>query len=313
MIQLVVKRAAWALVVLFLVVTGVFLLANAVGDPAAANLGPRASAEQLRVYRRAHGLDRPLHERYVRYLGALARGDLGRSLRDDQPVAAVIRQRLPRTALLGSLALFFELCIGLGFGIFAAVRRNTWVDTGVMSAAFVGVCLPSFVTGPFFLREVAFRLGWFPVGGYGRDALDHLYHAVLPALTLAILGAATYARMMRSEMIEMLRADFVRTARAKGASPLAVVLRHAARNALLPIVTMLGLSLPLIVTGAIITEKIYDWPGIGRLAIESIDALDVPMILGIVLLASTTVQLGNFLADLAVAALDPRIRAGSSR
>lgn len=313
MTRLIVKRAAWAVLVLFIVVTGVFLLANAVGDPAAANLGPRASAAQLRVYRHAHGLDRPLPERYGKYMLGLLRGDLGTSLRDDQPVVDVLLQRLPRTALLGSMALFFELCIGLGFGVFAAVKRNTWVDTAVMSAAFVGVCLPSFVTGPFFLREIAFRLGWFPVGGYGRDALDHVYHAVLPALTLALIGAATYARVMRSEMIEMLRADFVRTARAKGASAIAVVVRHAARNALLPIVTMLGLSLPLIVTGAIITEKIYDWPGVGRLAIESIDALDLPMILGIVLLASTTVQVGNFLADIAVAALDPRVRADAKR
>lgn len=311
MMRFAAKRAAWALVVLVVVVTGVFLLANAVGDPAAANLGPRANRVQLQAYRRAHGLDRPLPERYAKYVLGLAHGDLGTSLRDEQPVGQVLLQRLPRTALLGGMALAFELCLGLGFGIVAAMRRNTWVDTAVMSTAFLGVCLPSFVVGPFFLREVAFRLGWFPVGGYGRDALDHVYHATLPALTLAILGSATYARVMRSEMIEVLRADFVRTARAKGASETAVVLRHAARNALLPIVTMLGLSLPMLVTGAIITESIYGWPGVGRLAIESIAALDVPMILGIVLLASMTVQLGNFLADLAVAALDPRIRTGA--
>jgi peptide/nickel transport system permease protein len=311
MIRLIAKRAAWALLVLYLVVTSVFLLANAVGDPAAANLGPRANRAQLLAYRHAHGLDRPLAEQYGKYMLALAHGDLGASLRDGQPVVEVLRQRVPRTALLGSMALAFELVIGVSLGIFAAVRRNTWLDTAVMSAAFVGVCLPSFVTGPLFLREVAFRLGWFPVGGYGLDALDHVYHALLPAFTLAILGSATYARVMRGEMIEVLRADFVRTARAKGASASAVVLRHAARNALLPIVTMMGLSLPLIVTGAIITEGIYDWPGVGRLAIESIAALDVPMILGIVLLASGTVQLGNFLADIAVAALDPRIRAGA--
>ena len=311
MIELLIKRAAWAVLVLFVVVSSVFFLANYIGDPASAILGAQATPAQRAQYRRVHGLDRPVSEQYVKYLIGVAHGDLGKSLKDDQPVVEVLLQRLPRTALLGSMALFFELCIGLGFGIFAAVRRNTWVDTTVMSAAFVGVCLPSFVTGPFFLREIAFRLGWFPVGGYGRDALDHVYHAILPALTLAIIGAATYARVMRSEMIEMLRADFVRTARAKGATATAVVLRHAARNALLPIVTMLGLSLPLIVTGAIITEKIYDWPGVGRLAIESIDALDLPMILGIVLLASMTVQVGNFLADISVAALDPRIRANA--
>jgi peptide/nickel transport system permease protein len=311
MIRFVLRRTAWALAVLFVVLTLVFLLVNAVGDPAAANLGPRASAEQLRAYRRQHGLDRPLHERYGAYLLGLSRGDLGESLRDGQPVTRVLAQRLPRTMLLGGLTLVLELLLGLGFGIAAAMRRDSWVDTVIMSTAFVGVCLPSFVTGPLFLRELAFRWGLFPVGGYGIDPLDHLYHALLPAFTLAILGAATYARVMRSEMLETLRADYVRTARAKGAGTVRTVLMHAARNALLPIVTMMGLSLPLVVTGAIITEQIYAWPGIGRLAVESIYSLDVPMILGIVLLSSATVQLGNLLADLAVAALDPRVRDGA--
>jgi peptide/nickel transport system permease protein len=310
MMRFVLRRTAWAVAALFVVLTVVFVLVNAVGDPAAANLGPRASAEQLRAYRQQHGLDRPLLERYGAYLAGLARGDLGTSLRDGEPVARVIGQRLPRTLLLGSLTLLFELLLGLSLGVAAAVRRNSWVDTAIMSTAFVGVCLPSFVTGPLFLRELAFRWGLFPVGGYGVDPLDHLYHALLPAFTLAILGAATYARVVRSEMLETLRADYVRTARAKGSGALRTVLVHAARNALLPIVTMMGLSLPLVVTGAIITEQIYAWPGVGRLAIESIYSLDVPMVLGIVLLSSATVQVGNLLADLGVAALDARVRDG---
>ena len=176
-----------------------------------------------------------------------------------------------------------------------------------MAVAFLGVSAPTFLTGLVFLQVFAFRLGWFPVGGYGVDLVDHVRHALLPALTLAIVGAATYARITRSEMIDTLRQDYVRTARAKGLAPIHVV-RHAFRNALLPIVTLLGLSMPLLVSGAVITETIYGWPGVGRLAVESIAGGDVPIILGVVLVASVSVQLGNLGADLVVARLDPRIR-----
>jgi peptide/nickel transport system permease protein len=182
-----------------------------------------------------------------------------------------------------------------------------------MSIAFVGLSLPTFVTGPIFLSRLAFRLGWFPVGGYGFDLWSHVYHAVLPAFVLAIVGAATYARLMRSEMIETLGEDYVRTAMAKGLSRPRVVLAHAARNALLPIVTVLGLSLPLIVSGAIVTEHIFAWPGMGALAVESIHKLDAPTIIGVVVVTSLAVQAGNLLADIAVAALDPRVRLGGDR
>ena len=177
-----------------------------------------------------------------------------------------------------------------------------------MALALLGISLPTFVTGLWFLSYFAFQLGWFPVGGYGVSFADHLHHGVLPALTLAVVGAATYARVMRGEMIEALRSDYVRTARAKGLAELRVVLLHAGRNALLPIVTMVGVSLRILVSGAIITEAIFGWPGMGRLAVEAISGLDLPVVMGIVFVACTTVQLGNVLADLAVAALDPRVR-----
>jgi peptide/nickel transport system permease protein len=223
-------------------------------------------------------------------------------------VTRVILTRLPRTILLGAMALLFELLIGLFIGIVAAARRNTWFDTGIMAVAFLGISAPTFLTGLLFLYFFAFRLGWFPVGGYGVTAWDHVYSAMLPAFTLAIIGAATYARIMRSEMVEVLRSDYIRTAKAKGVGPLAVVLKHGARNALLPIVTMMGLSLAILVSGAIITESIYAWPGVGRLAIEAINSFDAPMIMGVVLMVSLTVQLGNFLADIALGLLDPRVR-----
>jgi peptide/nickel transport system permease protein len=299
---------AWSVFVLWVVVTLVFILTNAIGDPASATLGPRAGAAQLEAFRKKHGLDRPLVERYGTFLGGLVRGDLGKSFRDEVPVTEVIATRLPRTLLLGAMVLFFELLIGLTIGIFAAVKRNTWFDTTVMGTAFAGISAPSFVTGLLFLNYIAFRLGWFPVGGYGVTFFDHIKHAALPAFTLAIIGAATYARIMRSEMVETLRMDYVRTARAKGVGPTSTVLRHAARNALLPIVTLLGLNLAVLVSGAIITEQIYGWPGMGRLAVEAIFSLDVPIVIGVVVVFCVTVQIGNLLADLAVAALDPRIR-----
>lgn len=306
--RMVVKRLLWGVFVTWAVVTIVFLLVNAIGDPATATLGARAHPAQIAAFNREFHLDRPLPARYASYLVGIVHGDLGVSFRDKQPVGTVIATRLPRTALLGVIAMFFELLIGLTIGVLAAVKRNTWFDSGAMGASFFGISAPTYVTGLLFLEYVAFRLGWFPVGGYGVSFPDHVYHALLPAFTLAIFGAATYARLTRSEMIDTLRTDYVRTARAKGVSESRAVLGHAMRNALLPIVTLLGLDLSILVSGAIITESIYAWPGMGRLAIESIYALDMPLIMGVVIVACVTVQVGNLLADLAVAALDPRVR-----
>lgn len=308
MIRFVLRRTGWALFVLWVVMSGVFFLVHVVGDPAVATLGERARPEQIADFRRAHGLDRPLGERYVGYVGDVLSGDLGRSFVDERPVTELILTRLPRTALLGAVAIGFELLFGLTIGIAAAVRKNSWFDTGVMAIAYVGISAPTFVTGLLALNYLAFRAGLFPVGGYGVGLLDHVYHALLPGLILAVVGAATYARVMRGEMIEALRSDYVRTARAKGLGPLRVIIAHGARNAMLPVVTLMGVSLRILVSGAIITEAIFAWPGMGKLAVESITGLDLPVVMGIVLIACAAVQLGNVLADIAVAALDPRIR-----
>jgi peptide/nickel transport system permease protein len=308
MLSFIARRLAWAILVLWLVMSGVFLLVHVIGDPARAALGEKAGPAQLDAFRRKHGLDRPLGERYGTYLVSLATLDLGTSFQDEEPVLELIGRRLPRTMLLGAMALVFELLLGLGIGIATAVKRNTWFDTGMMALAIVGISMPTFVTGLWFLSYFAFRLGLFPVGGYGVDFVDHLWHGFLPALTLAVVGAATYARVMRGEMIEALRSDYVRTARAKGAEPWRVLFLHAGKNALLPIVTMVGISLRMLVSGAIITEAIFGWPGMGRLAVEAISGLDLPVVMGIVFVACTTVQLGNVLADITVAALDPRVR-----
>ena len=311
MMRHIAKRVLVGIVIVFAAVSSMFFVANTVGDPAIASLGPNASAEAREAWKHERGYDRPLHERYGRFLVGVATLDLGTSDRDRQPVFDVIMHRLPRTLLLSGMALSFEIAFGLLVGIFAALRRGTLLDTGVMGLAFLGISVPSFVSGPIFLLVFAFRLGWFPVGGYGLGFWDHVQHGLLPAFTMAIIGAATYARIMRSEMIETMQSDYIRTARAKGLHPFQVVMGHGVRNALLPIVTLIGLSFPLLVSGAIITEQIFNWPGMGRLALESIDSLDIPMIMGVVLFAAIFVQVGNLLADIAVAMLDPRVRLGS--
>jgi peptide/nickel transport system permease protein len=327
MASFIVKRASWAGFVVLAVITIVFMLVSQIGDPCAARLGANARPEQIEACHVQYGFDQPALAQYAGYLGlttcvrrsspnydggegycGVLQGDLGESMRMEQDVVDVVLTRLPRSLLLGGMAMGFEVLIGVFIGIIAATRRNTLFDTGMMATAFVGISAPTFLSGLLFLNFFAFRLGWFPVGGYGVTTWDHVYSAILPAFTLAIIGAATYARIMRSEMVETLRADYVRTAKAKGLGPVAVVLRHGARNALLPIVTLMGLQLAILVSGAIITESIFAWPGVGRLAIESIHNLDAPIIMGVVIMVSFTVQLGNFLADVAVGILDPRVR-----
>ncbi len=330
MIRFIAQRAVWGLLVVLSVVTLVFFLIFVAGDPAVTVLGPQARAEQIADFKAKKGLDQPVVEQFLAYLGVMPcirrdslkyrredgsrgfcgilQGDLGESYSHHESVSDVIAHRLPRTLLLASMALGFELVIGLTAGIIAALRRNRWSDTAIMVATFVGISLPTYVTGPIALLVFAFLLGWFPFGGYGLDPLDHVYHALLPALILAIAGAATYARVMRGELIETMRHDYVRTAIAKGMPRTQVVVKHVIRNALLPVVTLIGLSLPFLVGGAIITEKIFAWPGLGLLTIEAIESLDAPVIMAVVLMFGVAVQAGNLLADIAVAALDPRIR-----
>jgi peptide/nickel transport system permease protein len=328
-IEYIVKRLLWGLFVVFAVLTIVFFVINGIGDPARSTLGPNAGPQQIAAFKRRHGFDEPILAQYGSWLGVipcvregapefehgercgLLQGNLQESLQHQDSVTATIGYRLPRTLLLGTMALLFELLLGLFVGVMASLRKGSWFDTGFMSIAFLGISLPSYVTGPIFLLTLAGTWGLFPVGGYGVGFWDHVYHGLLPAFTLAILGAAQYARVMRNEMIETMRMDFIRTAHAKGVPERKVVLRHGLRNALLPIVTMIGLSMPTLVSGAIISEVVFAWPGMGSLAIQSITGLDVFTVMGVVLIFAVMVQIGNLLADIAVAQLDPRVRLGA--
>lgn len=308
--RFVVRRLGWMLLVLWIVGTLTFFGTLGFGNPARMIGGPHASARELAEIARHYHLDRPKLEQYGRYLGSLVRGDLGQSYRYHRPVAALLAERLPRTLLLGALALAMELALGVAAGTYAATRRGTRRAEAVMGLTFVGISAPTFLTGKFALFVFAWILGWFPLGGYGTTALDHLRHAVLPAMVLGTLGTAYQARIVRNELVEVLGSDHVRAARARGLGPIAVVLRHGLRNALVPVVTSLGMSLGSLFTGAIVTEAVFAWPGLGRLAYESITGNDLPMVMGTVLLACLGIQLGSLFADLATAALDPRIGEG---
>ncbi|RMF34566.1 MAG: ABC transporter permease [Alphaproteobacteria bacterium] len=272
-------------------------------DPVRMIAGRSASPETVESIRQQLGLDQPLPVQYARYLGNLVQGDLGRSYVQKAEVTELIASRLPATLQLMLAAILFELLIGLPAGFFSATRRNRPSDKIVMLVSFAGVSAPQFVVGLLLIYLFAHKLGLFPLGGYGT-----LWHVVLPALTLGITIAGWYSRMSRSSMIEVLRQDYIRTARAKGMSEWRVVLVHGARNAILPIVAMIGIDIGLYMQGVVVVEAVFGWPGIGQLAWQAIQRLDIPIIMGVTLVAATGIVIGNLLADLATSLIDPRVR-----
>jgi peptide/nickel transport system permease protein len=215
----------------------------------------------------------------------------------------LIASRLPASLLLMAGAIACELALGLTLGIMAALRRGRPADQVLMVLSFIGVSAPQFVVGILLLYVFAVKLGWFPIGGYGTPA-----HLVLPALTLGLLGAGWYARMMRSAMLDVLRQDYMRTARAKGLSRLQVVLGHALPNALLPIIAMIGIDIGLFMSGIVVVESVFGWPGIGQLAWQAIQRIDIPIIMGVTLVSAVAIVLGNLVADLVAPLIDPRVK-----
>jgi peptide/nickel transport system permease protein len=280
-----------------------FLLFIVPADPARQIAGRSASAEQVEEVRHQIGLDRPFHEQYLRYLGKLARGDLGRSYMQRTDVATLIASRLPATLLLMLGAICFELAIGLSMGLLAAVWRGSRVDQALMVISFIGVSAPQFVVGLLLLYVFGVYLDWLPISGYGRFS-----NLILPSLTLGILGAGWYSRVMRSSMVDVLRQDFIRTAKAKGIRPAMVVLVHALPNAILPIVALIGSDIGYFMSQTVVVESVFGWPGIGQLAWQAIQRVDIPIIMGVTLVAAIAIVLGNLLADLVTPLIDPRIR-----
>jgi peptide/nickel transport system permease protein len=272
-------------------------------DPVRQIAGRSATPETVENIRRQLGLDQPFIVQYWRYLSGLLQGDLGRSYLQRSEVSTLIAARLPASLLLMVGAIGCELLLGLTMGIVAAVRRDSVADQTMMIASFVGVSAPQFVVGLLLLYFFSVRLGWFPIGGYGTWK-----HMVLPSVALGILGAGWYSRMMRSSMIDVLRQDYVRTARAKGLARGTILFRHALPNAVLPIIAMIGIDIGLFMSGIVVIESVFGWPGIGQLAWQAIQRIDIPIIMGVTLVSACAIVIGNLLADLVTPFIDPRIR-----
>lgn len=298
------RRLVQAVLILFGVSLVTFVLLYLLpADPVRQIAGRSATPEVVANIRAQLGLDRPFHVQYLRYLGALLEGDLGRSYQQKTEVATLIMSRLPASLLLMAGAIACELALGLTMGVAAALRRGRLTDHTLMLTSFVGVSAPQFVVGMLLLYIFAVQLGWFPIGGYGTFA-----HLVLPSLTLGFLGAGWYSRMMRSSMLDVLRQDYMRTARAKGLSSWRVVLAHALPNAFLPIIAMIGIDIGLFMSGIVVVESVFGWPGIGQLTWQAIQRVDIPIIMGVTLVSAIAIVLGNLLADLIAPFIDPRIK-----
>jgi ABC-type dipeptide/oligopeptide/nickel transport system permease component len=299
-----VRRILLTIPVLLGVATLVFSLIHIIpGDPVQSMLGDGASPESVNELRARLGLDRPLYAQYISFLNAAAHGNLGTSLRTSEPVTTAIVDRLPATFELAAAAMLVAIVIAIPLGVIAAVGAGTFVDHIATTLALVGISMPNFWLGPLLAIVFAVELGWLPVSGRGTFA-----QLVLPAVTLGAPLAAVLARMTRASVIDELRELYVMAARARGVSRARAVLKHAFRNSLIPIVTVLGLQLGAVLTGAVITETIFAWPGVGRLLIQSIGFRDYPLVQGCILLIALTYVSMNLLTDLAYGLLDPRIR-----
>jgi len=304
MIRLVLSRSGSAFLVVFSVCTLVFLLIHLVpGDPIEAMLGESGRPADRQALRASMGLDRPLAEQYLHYLGGLARLDLGQSFQFQRPVVDLLAERIPATLELAGTALLLALAVAVPLGVLAACNQGGVFDSGAMGLSLLGISVPNFWLGPLLILVFSLWLGWTPVSG--RDGPVSL---ILPAVTLGSGLAAVLARMVRGSLLEVLGEDYVRTARAKGLSEAAVIRRHALRNAWLPVLTLIGMQLGGLLGGAVITETVFAWPGIGSLLVEAIQNRDYPVVQACVLLVSLTYVLVNTLTDLVYAWVDPRIR-----
>jgi peptide/nickel transport system permease protein len=304
MLAFVVRRVALTLPVVWIVVTLVFGLIHLVpGDPIAQMLGEGSSVTEVARLRHELGLDLPIVEQYRNYLVGLYHGNLGISFRDQQPVIDSIRARYPATIELAVAALAFSLLFSIPAGVISAIRKGRFADRAFGLVSLLGVSLPNFALGPLLILLFSIGLGLLPVSG--RDGISHL---ILPAVTLGMGIAAMTMRMVRSSMLEEIHQDYVRTARAKGLRERTVLFKHALRNGLLPVITILGLQTGALLAGAFVTETIFSWPGLGRLTIQAINARDYPLVQGCILTITLTYILVNLLTDVMYSVIDPRIR-----
>jgi len=304
MIRFLLLRLGRALLTITLVVTFAFVVLRLSGDPAMLILNVDAPAEAITAFRRAWGLDQPLWVQYLAYVGNILQGDLGQSMRDGRPAAALVWERVPATLALTVPALLIKVCVGIPAGVQAALRRGSLTDRLVMAAAVAGFTVPSFVLGLVLVLVFAVKLGWLPSGGQ-----DSAWSAVLPVVTLGVGGAAVLARFTRSAMLEVLGQPYIRTALAKGVPWRQVVRGHALPNAAIPTVTIVGFMVGSLIAGAVVVESVFSWPGVGRLLVVAVSNRDLAVVQCILLLVAATMVLANLAVDLAYGLLDPRLRA----
>jgi len=273
---------------------------------------PSVTPEALRQLRIGYGLDRPLPVQYLFWLKSMLEGAWGYSIRTGRPVTQEIIERLPATLLLGGTALALSLAIALPVGVLTAALRRSGVDRVLTFLSFAGISIPVFWLALMLQLLLSIKLGWLPAAGYetigASGVRDRLAHLVMPALVLSLATIASWSRFLRSSLIDVLEQDYIRTAFAKGHGFTGVILRHALRNALIPVITVISLDLASVISGAVITETVFAWPGIGRLFVESMDGRDYPVLMGLMMLGSVALILANLVADLVYSAIDPRIR-----
>ncbi len=308
----IVRRLAGMMVVMLIVAAVVFVIARVVpGDPAAVMLGASATPEDIAALRTRLGLDEPLLTQFLLYLGQIARFDLGDSIFLNRPVIQALAERSELTGLLTLMSVGIAVLIGVPVGILSAAKRGRWVDQTALGLAMLAASVPSFWIGLTLIKYLAVDLTWFPVAGYGApDASfgERLRHLVLPAIALGIPNSALILRFTRTSMLDVLGDDYVRTARAKGLPPLVVVLKHALRNAMIPILTVIGLTAAVMIAGAIVTETVFGLPGVGNLIVSAVLRRDYPVIQGALLVVSAIYVLINLTVDLLYAVVDPRVR-----
>ena len=303
MLQFTLRRFIRGLLTLWVVVTLVFFGLRLSGDPVFLMLGDEASPEAITALRSQLGLDEPLPVQYLRYFQTVAQGDFGNSLRERRPVTEIVAERLPATAELAAAAIMISIVFGIPMGIFAALRRNTAIDRGLMAVAFFGQSAPGFFIGIMLILIFSMQLQILPSSGRGT-----WQHLLMPAIALSTYGVASLARLTRSATLEVLSKDYVRTARAKGLKESAVQMRHVLRNAAIPVITVLGLQVGLAISGSIVIETVFAWPGMGRLIIGAVSNRDYPVIQMAVLLIAVSVVTINFIIDILYGVIDPRIR-----
>ena len=312
MLGYIARRLIAVIPVMLVVAVTVFLLLRlTTGDPAAIIAGDNATSQDVTAIRTKLGLDRPVYQQFVIWITNVVRGDFGESFFFKKPVAELITGRLQPTLSLATCTLILAVSIAVPLGVLAAWRRGTWIDRGVMGLSVMGFSVPTFVIGYVFIYVVAIQLGWLPVQGYQRleeGFAGFIQRLVLPSLTLAIVYVALLARITRASVLEVMNADHVRTARAKGLADVSVMVRHVLRNAAVPIVTVIGGGIALLIGGVVVTESVYAIPGLGRLTVDAVLARDYPTVQAVILLFSFAYVLINLLVDLTYTFLDPRIR-----